>query len=71
MPHDTPYLTTATRHILGEGAADGTQRCILCGVSVAAHVLGSLPAGEVFERDGRLFLIEPDEDTMSCLEHVK
>ena len=61
----TPF---STRHILGEPSLEGQQRCILCGISVADHPLGHLPAGEVFERQGRLYLIEPDGRIRSCQE---
>jgi hypothetical protein len=55
-------------HILGDKPPDGVQRCILCGAVVASHFLGALPAGRVFEQQGRLLLIEPDEETISCLD---
>lgn len=65
---ETSTATTWIRHVLGEPQIDGGQHCILCGVSVASHMLGHLPAGAVFEHNGRLFLIEPAEESISCLE---
>ena len=64
-------LPTITRHILGEAVSNEPQHCILCGATVSSHLLGALPEGEVFEREGRLFLIEPDEPSISCSETAK
>lgn len=59
------------RHVFGSTVNNEPQHCVLCGATLANHPLGALPAGEVFEHAGRLFLIEPDDVTISCLEAVK
>lgn len=66
MAHTT--TTPWVRHILNEAAPGEVQHCILCGATVASHFLGALPATEIFERNGRLHLIEPDADIYSCLQ---
>lgn len=58
----TPWI----RHVFGTTVNNEPQHCVLCGATLAAHPLGALPAGEVFEHAGRLFLIEPEEATISC-----
>lgn len=62
----TTVETVWIRHVLGEKPPDGPQHCIICGMQVAPHILGDLPAGEVFEFGGRLALIPPDTPTVSC-----
>lgn len=59
----TPWV----RHILGEpDSVTKEQHCIMCGVQVAEHMLGPLPAGEVYEHDGKLALITPLGNIISC-----
>ena len=58
----TPWI----RHILNSASDNETQHCILCGAAVAPHMLGGLPEGTVYEHDGRLMLIEPLGNTISC-----
>lgn len=58
------------RHVIGAALPHEPQHCVLCGAAVSSHMLGALPEGAVFERHGRLFLIEPDEDTISCRDRL-
>lgn len=58
----TPWV----RHVLGHASMGETQHCILCGATVAPHTLGHMPEGEVYEHDGRLMLIEPLGQIISC-----
>lgn len=62
---ETPWI----RHVLTAPVSNEPQHCILCGATVSSHPLGALPDGAVFEHAGRLFLIEPDEAAISCLEY--
>lgn len=59
-------MSSVTRHILSEPSDLVRQHCILCGMVVADNPIGALPDGLVFEKEGRLLLIEPDEAAVSC-----